>query len=172
MTSAGGEPLSLAELGDRERIKELKYAYLRCLDQKDWDALGDLLCEDATAAYSGGRYTYTGREEIVGFVRRNMGREKFHSSHRVHHPEIRLDGDRAEVTWALEDIVLDTEFDFLLIGAAFYEDVVVRRDGRWLISHTGYRRTFEVTLPTTSVEGLAVTASWWTTGGASSLPVA
>lgn len=171
MTASGPDDLDLHELSERERIKELKYAYLRCLDQKDWDGLGELLVPDATAAYSGGRYTYTGAEEIVGFVRRNMGREQFHSSHRVHHPEIRLDGDRAEVTWALEDIVLDTEFDFLLIGAAFYEDVVVKHDGRWLISHTGYRRTFEVTLPTTSVQGLAVTASWWGTDGQSSLPV-
>ena len=76
-----------------------------------------------------------------------MGREQFHSSHRAHHPEIRLDGDRAEATWALEDIVIDSEWDFLLIGAAFYEDVYVRVDGRWLIQHTGYRRSFEFTLP-------------------------
>ena len=66
-----------------------------------------------------------------------MGREQFHSSHRAHHPEIRLDGDRAEATWALEDIVIDSEWDFLLIGAAFYEDVYVRVDGRWMIQHTG-----------------------------------
>ena len=93
------------ELNDREAIKALKYAYLRCLDQKNWDELATLLVEDATAAYSGGRYTYAGRDEIVAFVERNMGREQFHSSHRAHHPEIRLDGDRAEATWALEDIV-------------------------------------------------------------------
>ena len=159
------------ELDDREAIKALKYAYLRCLDQKNWDELGTLLAEDATAAYSGGKYTYAGREEIVAFVSRNMGREQFHSSHRAHHPEIRLDGDRAEATWALEDIVLDSEWDFLLVGAAFYEDVYERIDGRWLIQHTGYRRSFEFTLPTTSIAGFSLTASWWGTDGQSSLPV-
>ncbi len=159
------------ELDDREAIKALKYAYLRCLDQKNWDELATLLVDDATAAYSGGKYTYAGREEIVAFVERNMGREQFHSSHRAHHPEIRLDGDRAEATWALEDIVIDSEWDFLLIGAAFYEDVYVRRDGRWLIQHTGYRRSFEFTLPTSSIAGFALTASWWGTDGQSSLPV-
>jgi hypothetical protein len=159
------------ELSDREEIKALKYAYLRCLDQKNWDELRTLFCDDATAAYSGGRYTYTGADEIVGFVERNMGREQFHSSHRAHHPEIRLDGDVAEVTWALEDIVVDSEWNFLLIGAAFYEDVCRKVDGRWLIQHTGYRRSFETMMPTTSIEGFALTASWWGTDGQSSLPV-
>ena len=162
-------PEDLVEL---EHIKRLKYAYLRCLDQKDWEGLRPLLCEEATASYSGGRYTYTGRDEIVGFVERNMGRPAFHSSHRAHHPEIELDGDRATATWALEDVVLDTDWDFLLFGAAFYEDTYVRREGRWLILHTGYRRTFEATLPTASVEGMRLTASWWATDGRSSLPVA
>jgi len=159
------------ELTDLEHIKRLKYAYLRCLDQKDWDGLRELLVEDATAAYSGGRYTYRGRDEIVGFVERNMGREQFHSSHRAHHPEITLEGDRAEATWALEDIVVDSEWSFLLIGAAFYEDVYVRTGATWQIQHTGYRRSFEMTLPTTSIEGFALTASWWGSDGQSSLPV-
>lgn len=159
------------ELTDLEALKRLKYAYLRCLDQKDWTGLAELLCEDATAAYSGGRYTFTGREEIVAFVERNMGREQFHSSHRAHHPEITLDGDRAAATWALEDVVVDAEWDLLLVGAAFYEDVYRREEGRWLIEHTGYRRSFEITMPTTSIEGFALTASWWGSDGASSLPV-
>lgn len=154
-----------------EEIKRAKYAYLRCLDQKDWDGLAQVLAPDATAAYSGGRYTYAGRDEIVEFLRRNMGREQFHSSHRVHHPEITVDGDTAEATWALEDMVLDTEWGFLLMGAAFYQDRYVRDGDRWLIQHTGYRRSFEFTLPTSSVEGFAVTASWWGTDGQSSLPV-
>ena len=43
-------------------------------------------------------------------------------------------------------------------------------DGRWLILDTAdaaSRRWF----PTSSVEGFAVTASWWTTDGRSTLPV-
>ncbi len=163
--------MQISEIEDREAIKALKYAYLRCLDTKNWDELAGLLAEDATAAYSGGKYTYSGRDQIVDFVRRNMGREQFHSSHRAHHPEIRLDGDRAEATWALEDIVIDADWEFLLFGAAFYEDVYVRTDGGWLIQHTGYRRSFEFTMPTSSIQGFALTASWWGTDGQSQLPV-
>lgn len=159
------------DLVDIELIKRVKYAYLRCLDQKDWAGLPELFTEDATATYSGGEYSFTGRDEIVGFISRNMSREKFHSSHRVHHPEIDVDGDRATGTWALEDTVLDTEWNFLLLGAAFYTDTYVRIDGRWYIEHTGYRRSFEAMMPTSSIEGFALTASWWGTDGRSSLPI-
>ena len=160
------------DLVQMELVKRVKYQNLRCLDQKDWTGLAEVLAPDATASYSGGKYTYSGRDEIVGFISRNMGREAFHSSHRVHHPEITLDGDRATATWALEDTVLDTDWNFLLSGAAFYEDEYRKLDATWLIQHTGYRRSFEYMVPTTTLEGFSVTASWWATGGQSNLPVA
>jgi len=159
------------ELCDHEDIKRVKYAYLRCLDQKDWAGLEGVMWENATASYSGGNYTYEGRTEIIEFISQNMGREQFHSSHRVHHPEIEVNGDLASATWALEDTVLDTEWKFLLMGAAFYEDTYERRNGEWRILTTGYRRSFEFMLPTSSLEGFAVTASWWATDGRSNLPV-
>jgi ketosteroid isomerase-like protein len=158
------------ELTDLEEIKRVKYAYFRCLDQKDWAGMEDVLCPDATAAYSGGKYSFDGRDEILGFLDRSMSRETFHSSHRVHHPEITVDGDRATGTWALEDIVVDDEWKFMLMGAAFYEDTYERRDGRWQILRTTYKRSFEVMFPTKSIEGFQLTASWWGTNGQSTLP--
>jgi hypothetical protein len=160
------------ELTDLEEIRALKHAYLRCLDQKLWEEMRTLLTEDAVAAYSGGKYTSEGRDEIVGFLERNMGSSSFHSSHRCSHPEIHLDGDEATGTWALDDTVVDPEMGYLLQGAAFYEDRYVRVDGRWLIARTGYRRTFEYVMPLTALAGFSLTASWWSTGGQSSLPVA
>jgi len=159
------------QLVEIERIKRLKYAYLRCIDQKDFAGLSGLFTEDATAAYSGGRYVYEGRAAITTFIETNMGRTTMHSSHRVHHPEIDLDGDDATGTWALEDTIVDTEWDFVLQGAAFYEDRYVRDADGWRIAHTGYRRTFEYVLPTAGLEGFRVTASWWATDGQSSLAV-
>ncbi|HKY15079.1 MAG TPA: nuclear transport factor 2 family protein [Microthrixaceae bacterium] len=161
----------VSELLELESIKRLKYAYFRCLDQKLWDEMGELFVEEATAAYSGGKYHYEGREEIVSFMRRNMDRPAFHTSHRVHHPEITLEGaDRATGVWAMEDVNVDTEWDFYLTGAGFYTDTYVRRDGRWQFLHTGYKRTFETILPMSKV-GMKVTASWWSTGGQSELEV-
>ncbi len=160
----------VARLSDLEDIRRLKYAYLRCLDQKDWDSMGALFTSDATASYSAGKYRFDGRDEIVDFLVRNMSRDTFHSSHKVHHPEIDLDGDRATAIWALEDTVVDSEWDFVLMGSAFYEDTYERRSGNWLITQTTYRRTYEFMIPTKSLDGFALTASWWGTGGASTLP--
>ncbi len=158
------------ELCDIEEIKAVKYAYMRCLDTKDWEGIAEVFTADAEAAYSGGAYSAVGRVAIVDFLERNMGSETFHSSHRVSHPEIQVDGDTATGTWALADTVIDVELGILIQGAAFYQDTYVRQEGRWLISVTGYRRTFEYLVPTADMENLALTASWWGTDGASTLP--
>ncbi|MFQ5699516.1 MAG: nuclear transport factor 2 family protein [Myxococcota bacterium] len=157
------------DLHEIRRIEELKYRYLRCLDQKRWDEILECFTSDATAAYSGGRYSFRGRDEIVAFLRRAMGRESFLSSHRVHHPEIELTAaDRATGTWALDDCVVDVEHGVTIRGAAFYEDVYHKLDGRWKISHTGYRRSWE---EVEARDRVRLTASWWGTGGRSELPV-
>ena len=153
-----------------EAIKALKYTYLRCLDTKDWNGIRDVFTPDAVAAYSGGAYSAQGREEIVAFLERTMCSESFHSSHRVTHPEITLDGDSATAVWALNDTVIDMDLGILIMGAAFYEDAYVRTEDGWKISSTGYRRTFEFLLPTSDVPKLSLTASWWGTDGRSTLP--
>ena len=158
------------ELCEIEDIKALKYAYLRCLDTKDWEGIAELFTPDATAAYSGGAYSAEGRDEIVGFLERNMGSETFHSSHRCTHPEIDVEGDVAAGTWALDDTVIDATLGVLIQGAAFYTDEYRRVGGRWLIHRTGYRRSFEYLVPLSDLPNLTLTASWWATGGASTLP--
>jgi hypothetical protein len=110
------------------------------------------------------------RDAIVAWLRKGMDKPGFHSTHSVHHPEIRLAGP-AEATgvWKLEDYVLDTDYDIVISGAAFYEDRYVKRDGRWLILHTGYERLFEQIEKRRDRPSLKVMASMWTTGGASSI---
>ena len=162
-------PEDLVEL---EAIKRLKYAYARCLDLKLWDEIAGLFTEDAVAAYSGGGYTFEGRDAIVDFLTRSMGAETFHSSHKMHHPEIDLtSATTATGTWALDDIVIDTQWNITIRGASFYTDEYVKDpdDGRWRISRTAYKRSFEELQPRGNVEGLTLTASWWATGGRSTL---
>ncbi len=158
------------DLVEIELIKRLKYKYLRCLDQKRWDEIGECFTDDVTAAYSGGAYSFEGRDAIVEFLVESMGAESFLSSHRCHHPEIDLvSATEASGVWALEDVVVDETLGVSIRGAAFYEDRYVKVDGQWLMSETGYRRTYEEIHPRSSIEGLAMTASWWGTGGRSSL---
>lgn len=164
--------ITVDDLLELEAIKRVKYKYLRCLDQKLWDDVADVFTEDAVAAYSGGKYTYEGREAIVEFLVQNMGAETMHSSHRCHHPEIDLTGpDTAIGVWALEDVVVMTDWNLTVRGAAFYTDEYRKVDGDWKISRTGYKRTYEEIQPRGNVAGLKLTASWWTTNGQSELPV-
>lgn len=158
------------DLVEIELIKQVKYKYMRCVDQKLWDEIAECFTQTATAAYSGGKYAYEGRDAIIAFLRKGMDSETFHSSHRVHHPEIELlAAERARGVWALEDTVVDTQWDIIIRGAAFYTDDYVKRDGRWLIQHTGYRRSYEEMHSRKDIPSLRLTASWWTTDGRSEI---
>jgi bile-acid 7alpha-dehydratase len=159
------------DLVEIELIKRLKYRYMRCLDQKLWDVVGDCFMPDATASYSGGVYSFEGRAAIVEFLRTSMGSTTMLTSHRCHHPEIDLDDDGAGAsgTWAFEDTVILTDVEVTVQGAAFYDDRYRKDGGVWRIAHTGYRRTFEELVPRASITGLKVTADWWETEGRSRL---
>jgi len=172
MTGSEGEGESLlpTDLVEIELIKRLKYRYMRCLDQKLWDELETCFLPEATARYGGGLYTFEGRDAIMGFLRESMGSVSMLTSHRVHHPEIDLEGPSdATGTWALEDTVVLVELQMTVQGAAFYEDRYRKVDGRWRIAHTGYKRTYEELVPRSSIAGLKLTADWWGTDGRSTL---
>jgi hypothetical protein len=162
--------VDVQQLIEIEAIKRLKYRYIRCLDQKLWDEMGTCFTDDAIALYSGGKYRYEGRDAILEFLSRSMGADTFHSSHRVHQPEIDLTSPTtATGTWAMDDVVVMTDWDLTVRGAAFYTDEYLKLDGAWKIAMTGYKRTYEELQPRGPVEGLQLTASWWTTGGVSSI---
>jgi hypothetical protein len=134
----------MVDLQEIEAIKRLKYKYMRCLDQKRWDEMADCFVEEATASYSGGKYSFNGRSAILDFFTKSMARAGVLSAHHVHHPEIDLVGaDRARGIWAMEDTFIDEDSGVTIRGAAFYEDEYVKVAGAWKIKHTGYKRTFE-----------------------------
>ena len=134
----------MIDLHELEAIKRLKYKYMRCLDQKRWDEMAECFVEDATAEYSGGKYSFQGRQAILDFFVKSMDRPGVLSSHRVHHPEIDFTtATTATGTWALEDVFIDEDAGVTIRGAAFYVDEYVKQGGTWKIRHTGYRRTYE-----------------------------
>jgi hypothetical protein len=57
----------------------------------------------------------------------------------------------------------------MISGAAFYEDRYVKRDGAWLIEHTGYDRIWEQMESRKDRPSIKLTASMWSSGGASSI---
>jgi hypothetical protein len=65
-------------------------------------------------------------------------------------------------TWCFEDTVIATEYRVMIKGSAFYQDRYARGDdGRWRIAHTGYVRTYEMTLSLDDVPSLKITANRW-----------
>jgi uncharacterized protein (TIGR02246 family) len=149
-------PEDLVEL---RAIEALKYRYVRLIDTKAWDELETLFVPDATATYSDGKYSFEGRDAIMAFLRESMASTNMLTSHKVHQPEIELDGDRATATWALEDVVLHLDYNLRISGAAFYSDRYVKVDGEWKIEHTGYERVYEEMQP--RAEDIKLTARKW-----------
>lgn len=128
----------------RAAICDCKHAYIRLLDTKRFDELGELLTEDATSAYEGGARSQQGRTAIVAFLQQALGSADIVTAHTVHHPELRrLGPDRAAGTWYLEDRVIVRPADLVISGTALYQDEYRLVDGRWLIAHTGYERILE-----------------------------
>ncbi|HEX4090789.1 MAG TPA: nuclear transport factor 2 family protein [Trebonia sp.] len=145
-----------------EQIRQLKYRYLRYVDQKRWDEMADVFTADATVDYGtralGEPLKLAGRDEILAFFRANLGPEII-TVHAAGQPEITVDGDTATGSWRFEDTVIAAKHRVVIKGAAFYEDRYAREaDGRWRIAHTGYVRTYEVMLSLDDLPSLNFTA--------------
>jgi hypothetical protein len=138
---------------DVEAIMRVKYKYLRALDTKHWDDYADTLTEDVRGDYGpsiGKELHFTNRTDLVDYMRSALGPNVI-TEHRVTHPEIDVTGDTATGNWYLQDRVIVAEFEFMLIGAAFYRDEYRRTADGWKISATGYDRTYDATM---SLKGL------------------
>jgi len=140
---------------DIDQIARLKYRYLRTLDTKQWDDFEACFLPEATGDYNG--LVFADRAELVGYMREHLG-DGVITMHQVHHPEIDIDdgGDTATGRWYLQDKVIAPAYDFMLEGAAFYEDRYVRTPAGWLVAHTGYRRTFEISYNLADLPGAKV----------------
>lgn len=136
------------EFADIEAVKQVKYRYLRALDTKRWDEFADTLADDVVGDYGssvGEEHHFTNRVDLVNYMRKSLGPAVI-TEHRVTHPEITVSGDDASATWYLQDRVIVSDFNFMLIGAAFYHDTYRRTEDGWKISATGYERTYEATM--------------------------
>jgi hypothetical protein len=152
------------DLQEIEAIKRLKYKYFRCLDCKLWEEMRECFTEDATSAYSSGRYSFRGREQILRFLIDAMDRPTVLSAHHGHHPEIELTGPTTAVgVWALADVFIDLQAGITVRGAAYYRDEYVKVDGHWKIQSTGYERTFEEMERRADIPSLQITANRFAT---------
>jgi hypothetical protein len=127
-----------------EAILRLKYAYFRTLDLKQFEQLGQLMTEDATASYEDGKTMLDGAAAIVSWLSEALGSPAIVTEHHGHHPEIDFTSDTSATgTWYLQDRVIVPSADLEIGGTAFYSDRYTKTDEGWRIAHTGYMRVFE-----------------------------
>jgi len=143
----------LALLMAIEEIKRVKYAYLRHLDLKEWDAVAALFTPDVVSTYSDGKHSYHGREAVMAFLSGSLSHKRVVTKHQVHHPEITFDEEltTAHGIWYLTDAVINTVSrdvakHFIIAGTAFYDERYVKTPDGWRISSIGYRRVYEETV--------------------------
>ncbi len=134
------------DLIEFEKIKRVKYRYLRSMDTGDHAELARLFTPDVTARFVGGSYdvSISGREQLLEYLAASANADVV-INHNCHHPEIDLTGPAtAEGLWYLQDWYFNQRDRRVVRGAAFYRDRYRKADGAWLIEHTGYERVFEI----------------------------
>lgn len=138
---------SAPDFADWLALCNLKAAYCRLLDTKDWENWKQLFTEDCvldTTASGGTREE--GREHFVPLVSAALATAK--TAHHVHSPQIEVDGDRARVVWAMQDRVIKD--DFALTGYGHYHETCVRTPEGWKIAEqTLTRLILEIARPGT-----------------------
>lgn len=129
-----------AEIAAFLGISKTKARYCRTLDTKDWAGYADVFTENAVmdTRPAGGSLTH-GRAALVQIVRSAV--ETATTAHQVHSPEITLNGDSADVIWAMQDRVVWGEDRRPRMGNAghtgyghYHERYVRESDGEWRIA--------------------------------------
>jgi len=151
---------AVAVVEDVEAIKRLKHKYFRCLDLKLWDDLAECFTEDATTSYTDGKYSLSGVEAIVRFLKKGLGSTAVLSMHQGHQPEIDITGDTtAKGIWTSEAGLIITDRNVSTREVNIYHDEYVKIGGQWKIKHTGYKRLFEEAWDRGETKSLRITAN-------------
>ena len=135
------------QLRDIEEVRQVKHRYLRCLDLKLWDEIGDTLTEDAALASGTSAFgqvaEIAGRPQIVAFLRARLGAGTL-TCHTASQPEITVAGDTATGIWSYRETVLATRHRMVIAGTGFCEERYERgADASWRIARTRYLRGYE-----------------------------
>ena len=136
----------IQRLMDMEAIKQLKYAYFRCIDTANLEELGTLFHDDVKVRFKGGTYEWNvdGKADYLS----NIGISFSNASighHNGHHPEIQMLSDtEATAIWYLADNMWILNHKAHTYGTALYWDRYVKENGKWLIKETRYERLYEI----------------------------
>ena len=122
----------MADFDDWLAIAQVKAAYCRLLDTKDWEGWSQLFTDDVEVDVRGSGGTLEkGRDAFVASVRASIETTK--TCHQVHSPEIVIDGDSAKAIWAMQDRLIWDD-GRTMTGYGHYHEHYVKQDGRWRIA--------------------------------------
>jgi hypothetical protein len=145
----------LAKLLAAEAIRNLKAAYFRCMDTKNWADLENLFTEDATFDVRGAlempkaeddypdESVVTGRTAIAEYIR--LGLTPLISVHHGHAPEIEIISPvSARAIWPMSDVlVLPAGSPFQIFrGYGHYRETYLCQNGTWRIQTLRLRRLY------------------------------
>jgi uncharacterized protein (TIGR02246 family) len=115
-------------------ITMVKARYCRTLDGKDWQGFAECFAEDLVLQVPGTPPIH-GRDKALAFIRDCVGTAR--TVHQVHLPEIQLQGDEAQVIWAMQDRnTWDPPRNGVSTqrGYGQYHERYVRQNGTWRIA--------------------------------------
>lgn len=115
-------------------ISQVKARYCRTLDAKDWDSFAELFTEDFQLNVPEVD-PIQGRDEAIAFIRGAIGDAV--TAHQVHVPEVDVNGDEADVIWAMQDRnTWDPPRNGVSTQRGFgqYHERYVRINGEWKIA--------------------------------------
>ena len=147
----------IQRLMDMEAIRQLKYAYFRCVDTANLEELATLFHDEVSVHFKGGSYEwkFQGKQEYVDNIAMSFSTQAV-GQHNAHHPEIQvLSETEATALWYLEDNMWILNHKAKTYGTALYWDRYLKVDGRWLIKDTSYERIYEINEMLTEAPGLS-----------------
>lgn len=120
-------------IAERE-IAHAIYRFARAMDERDWDALDDVLLEEASADLGMG--VVSGRAAIVRFIRSFLD-DCGPTQHLIGNLVVDVDGERASSRCYVSDMHkgagVKAHLTFSTLGE--YHDTWARRDGKWWMMH-------------------------------------
>jgi hypothetical protein len=123
-------------------IEQLKAAYCRTLDTKDWSAFRGLFASDfvSDTSESGGG-VIEGADRFVAFVRSALANAV--TVHQVQQPELELtSATSASGVWAMQDVVRFAP-GVTMHGFGHYHESYAKLDGQWRIKTSTLTRLRE-----------------------------
>lgn len=159
MTNTEQLAIDIQSLKDIEAIKTLKHKYIRTMTLGLWDELDQLITDDVTTTYSDGKYTFSGKKEVMDFLISAHAKDSgMISTWLVGAPEIELtSASTATGTWAFQNHTVIKPAQANLEMFAYYSDDYVKVDGQWRICKTGYQRIIEQEMSRKDIPSLKLT---------------